>query len=153
MSATTHARVYISVCSASVWDTGLEPKNVESEPVRTDSVEIETQTVSLFLMLFCSHWQTGGAVWTPLAHFCTAYVLHTSRQKKNLRAAETIWRRWQLFIWFRLLFVLLKIERPCCLHKRARLVLVPSQTNIHTLTPEQHDQFCFFNFVLPCIIV
>jgi len=101
-----------------------------------------TDSVFVFLMLFCSHWQAGAGVLTPLAHFCTAYGLHISRQKK-LRAAENIWRRWQLFIWFQLLCVLLKTKRPYCLPKSARPVPVPSPTNIHILTPQQHVQVLF----------
>ena len=46
LAGTAHTGLYICVCSALLWDTGLDPQNAEPEPVRTDCVEVETQTLS-----------------------------------------------------------------------------------------------------------
>jgi hypothetical protein len=68
LSSALHARVYELLDS--------NPKTWN----QNRSVQIETQSLSLslslLLMLFCSHWQTGGGVWTPLAHFWTAEGLN-----------------------------------------------------------------------------
>ena len=120
-------------------DIGLEPKNVEPEPVRTDCVAIEHR-LSLFLMLFCSHWQKGGRSFdSPRTLLHSRWSAHFDDwnnygEQRPFGDADSCssgsdytacYWRWK---W------------PCCLQKSARLVPVRSQTTIHILAPQQHVQ-------------